>query len=56
MASSNEDKTMENDTEMHKKPEKPKTNLIKCFNEFQEKLNEAQLPPPPWINSAHSHK
>jgi hypothetical protein len=56
MASSNKDETMENDTDMSKQPEKPKTILIKCFNEFQEKLNQTQIPPPPWINSAHDHK
>ncbi|CAF1053114.1 unnamed protein product [Adineta steineri] len=39
---------------MSESPEPPKTKLVQCQHEFQEKLHEMQTPPPPLIRSANN--
>jgi hypothetical protein len=53
MASSNNDKTIEYDEEMYKKPNPAKVYLPEFAVKLQEKANRIYIPPPPLTNSAH---
>ena len=50
MATSNKDNTLEYDRQMYKKT---KNHLTGRVNKFQEKVNQAQAPSPPIMNSVH---
>jgi hypothetical protein len=52
MASSNNDKTMEHDKEIHKKPKLP-IYIPEFTHKLQEKANRVYIPPPPLTNSVH---
>lgn len=53
MASSNNDKTIEYEKQIWKKPEQPKIYLPEFAVKLQEKANPTYIPPPPLTNSAH---